>query len=93
MFERFGRLAEEVATSASRREFLGRLGRAALMATGAVAGVLAAPTIAEAGRRPLCDATSDAACIGLEEGSRCGGRDYIGRCKRVPGTSATCTCR
>ena len=42
MFERIGRAAETVATrgSVSRRGFLGRLGEGALVAAGAVGGLL-----------------------------------------------------
>jgi hypothetical protein len=40
MFEKFAQAAERAATSASRREFLGRLGKAATAAAGAVGAVL-----------------------------------------------------
>jgi hypothetical protein len=45
MFEKIGRYAEAVATSAgqSRRGFLGRLGKGALGVAGAVAGLLLFP--------------------------------------------------
>jgi hypothetical protein len=64
MLEKLNQVAQEMATGASRREFLGRLGRGALIAAGAVAGYLAFGSEAEAGRcrrrRPGC--TSDANC-------------------------------
>ncbi len=50
MFEKIGQLAELSATSASRRQFLDRLGRGALTLTALVAGVLAVPGVAQAGR-------------------------------------------
>ena len=40
MFRRFAMAAERAATSASRREFLGRLGKVAMGAAGAVGTVL-----------------------------------------------------
>lgn len=94
MFEKVGQMAEQMATRASRRQFLGRFGRAAMTAAAAVAGIVALPAIGEAARpRIVCDATSDSTCVGVAEGSRCGSREYAARCKRVPGTAATCTCR
>jgi hypothetical protein len=41
VYERFSQIAEQVATSVSRRQFLGRLGRGA--AAAAAAGILAQP--------------------------------------------------
>jgi len=51
MFEKIGRYAETVATSAgqTRRGFLGRLGRVALGAAGIVGGLLFLPNKARAG--------------------------------------------
>jgi len=48
MFERISQLAERTATSASRRQFLGSLGRGAWLLAGAVAGMVAFPTNASA---------------------------------------------
>jgi hypothetical protein len=59
MFENISRVAEQAATNASRREFLGRLGRGALVAAGTVAGYLAFGSEAEAGRRRC---TTDTQC-------------------------------
>jgi hypothetical protein len=52
MFEKLTRHAEQVATdlTVSRRGFLGRAGRGALAAAGALGALLAAPRKAEAGR-------------------------------------------
>jgi hypothetical protein len=51
MFRRFCEIAEQAAVSASRREFLGRLGRGALMLAASVGGWLALPPAAEAAKR------------------------------------------
>jgi hypothetical protein len=52
MFERINQAAERAAAGVSRRMFLGRLGRGALVAAGALGGVLALPRPAEA--KPPC---------------------------------------
>jgi hypothetical protein len=51
MFERFGRLAEQMASDAgqSRRGFLCGLGKAAVAATAALGGILLLPGAARAG--------------------------------------------
>jgi hypothetical protein len=51
MFEKLARRAESVATDlgGTRRRFLGRAGRGALVAAGALGAMLAAPTRARAG--------------------------------------------
>jgi hypothetical protein len=56
MFEKLGRLAEAAASSvgASRRGFLGRMGRAALGMAGVVAGLLALPAVSPAQGGVLC---------------------------------------
>ena len=51
MFAKFNKMAEQAATNVSRRQFLGRFGRAALGAATAAGGLLALPTVARAGRR------------------------------------------
>jgi hypothetical protein len=55
MFEKIGRLAERAAgnVSLSRRGFLGQLGQAALVAAGAVGGLLALPRPASATSKTL----------------------------------------
>jgi hypothetical protein len=52
MFEKFAQVAEQVATSASRRQFLGRAGQSALAIAGVLGGLLAAPGTASAGSCP-----------------------------------------
>jgi hypothetical protein len=62
MFERFGRLAEGLATGVgtSRRGFLGRLGRSALGAAGAL-GALAVAAAAQTGGVVCCTYKCDPA--------------------------------
>jgi hypothetical protein len=63
MFEKLGEIAERSATRASRRQFLGRVGRGALFAAGALGGFLAFGSEAKAGRRRRKrGCTSDANC-------------------------------
>jgi hypothetical protein len=57
MFEKFGQIAERAAFSASRRDFLGRLGRGAMTLAVAAGGMLAATGSAEAAK-PVCGKTS-----------------------------------
>lgn len=59
MFEKVSQIAEHAATSASRREFLGRLGRGALVAAGTAASFVAFGSEAQAGRRRC---TTDGQC-------------------------------
>lgn len=70
MFEKVNQIAEQAATSASRREFLGRLGRGALIAAGAVAGYLAFGSEAQAGRRG-CTSDGDCRSGRICEAGRC----------------------
>jgi hypothetical protein len=49
MFEKLSQAAERLATRASRRGFLGRLGKGALALAGALGGVLALPRLVQAG--------------------------------------------
>jgi hypothetical protein len=51
MFEKLTKIAEHTATNASRRQFLGRLGRAAAAAAGVLGGLLLAPRDIRAGGR------------------------------------------
>ena len=88
MFEKFSQLAEQTATNVSRRQFLGWVGRGALIAAGAVGGFLASGSEAQAGRR-VCSADSAFQCAGRVEGSLCGTRERPGRCKGAP----DCTCQ
>jgi hypothetical protein len=60
MFEKFNQIAERAATNASRRQFLGRLGKGALAAAGVVASCVAFGSEAQAAKRRRC--TTDANC-------------------------------
>jgi hypothetical protein len=51
MIEKLSQLAEQAATNVSRRQFLGRVGRGAMIAAAAAGGLLAFPAAATAGRR------------------------------------------
>jgi hypothetical protein len=95
MFEKMSQLAEQAATSASRREFLGRLGRSALNIAAMTGGILALPAVSHAGRRPprVCGAGSAAACLGLNEGDGCTQERAFGVCQgqRRRGDKSTVT--
>ena len=64
MFEKLTQRAEGVASglSVTRRGFLGRTGRRALVAAGAVGALLAAPTKARAGTPGYCNRVCLDAC-------------------------------
>lgn len=47
MFDRVSEAAEKMATTASRREFMGRLGRGAAVLAGVLGGLCAAPRLAQ----------------------------------------------
>jgi hypothetical protein len=83
MFKNFSQLAEQTATNVSRRQFLGRVGRGALAATGTVAGFLAFGAEAQAGKR-VCSADSVWNCAGRPVGSPCGTPSRPGRCVGSP---------
>jgi len=87
MFEKFKQMAEQTATNVSRRQFLGRVGRSALIAAGAVAGFLAFGSEAEAGRR-VCGPDSVWNCAGRPVGAPCGTPSRPRRCVGSP-----CKCR
>ena len=71
MFEKFGQLAEQMATSVSRRQFLGRFGGGAMAVAAAAAGLLALPAVAHAAPDPFC-AGGDVRCMGKRVGDPCG---------------------
>jgi hypothetical protein len=54
MIERFNQLAQRSATGVSRRRFLGRLGRGAMAAAGALGGVIAFATDAVGAPTVVC---------------------------------------
>jgi hypothetical protein len=85
MFEKLSQMAEQAATSVSRRQFLGRFGGAAALACGA-AGLLA--QTARAG--VICDANSWG-CAGKRAGSSCSTTKGC-KCEPLSATSTTCVC-
>jgi hypothetical protein len=88
MFEKFHQLAGQAATSASRRQFLGRLGKSALAATAAVSGLLVFHGEAQAAT--VCGPNSIGYCRNRPVGSSCGSpRGPRGICVNAP----LCTCR
>jgi hypothetical protein len=90
MFEKVSQVAERVATSASRRQFLGRVGRGAMAVAAAVGGLLALSSDANAaGHRRACDASSHLYCRGLVEGAYCQIGTTGGTCVGAP----ACYCR
>ena len=93
MLEKISQAAEQAATSASRREFLGHLGRGAMAAAAAVGGILVLPAISEAGRKPpvVCTGGSPQ-CIGVTEGTLCLTYSGVGRCSAQK-KSTICDCR
>jgi hypothetical protein len=71
MFEQLRQLAEQTATRASRRQFLGRVGRGALAAAKAMGGLLAVRADAHSATVRMCEAGSDLVCKGRAPGSTC----------------------
>lgn len=91
MLERVNQLAEQVATSASRRLFLGLVGRGAMLVAAAAGGLLALPAAASAGRRQvLCGPSSTFYCLNNLVGDACSAG---GKCTVIKGTENTCYCR
>ncbi len=86
MLDKFNQLAEQAATSVSRRQFLGRFGRGAGAAAAACAGLLACASPAWAAKRiRMCsEFSAQVACRGVPMGSPClgtnGGSVEEGRC-------------
>jgi hypothetical protein len=69
MLDKVSQMAEQVATKASRREFLGRLGQGAAVMAAALGGLLAAPGVAMAGRS--CSTNWDCPSNQSCNGGRC----------------------
>jgi len=92
MFEKVTQLAEQAATNVSRREFLGRIGRAATGVAATASGLLALPAIATAGRRgDLCSFNNSSfLCVNNVVGGACGAN---GKCTVIKGTVNDCYCR
>ena len=82
MLEQISQLAEQAATNVSRRQFLGRFGRSAMVVAATAGGLLAIPNVAHAGRKPprACGTNSPLSCQGLNVGDGCIDGDFIGVC-------------
>ena len=93
MFEKVNQSAEQMAMSASRREFLGQFGRRAMAISAAIGGILALPAISEAGRKPLtaCPADSSGSCSGLNFGDTCF-EEFTGVCRASRKNGGACFC-
>ena len=72
MLEKVSQLAEQAATSVSRRQFLGRIGKGSAAAAAALAGLLVLPAATRAGRGGgVCTTESVGSCRGLPVNSPC----------------------
>jgi hypothetical protein len=88
MFERMNRLAEQAATGASRRQFLGGIGRRALACALAATALLSLPDDTDAAPKS-CGQESDIYCRGLAAGAYCQIGTTPGTCVGAP----SCYCR
>ena len=88
MFERIGRLAEAAASNVgvSRRGFLGRLGQGALVAAGALGGLLALSKKGRAGAHVLYQCSYRQRPTKICQYTRCfiSNGPYCGGCPHVP---------
>jgi hypothetical protein len=91
MLEKMSELAERAAKSASRREFLGRVGRGAMAVAAALGGLLALPGEAFAARRMCSTNSFDAVCRERPVGASCRVGRYMGTCRGAP--SCYCSVR
>jgi hypothetical protein len=91
MFEKLSQMAEQTATGVSRRQFLGRFGRAATLAT--AVGALLARAADAGGGRIVCGSNPyyPGMCEGVLEGTSCFGPDTRCKCTRVKGKDY-CVC-
>ncbi len=100
MLDKVSQLAERAAMSASRRQFLGQLGRGAMLVAASAGGLLALPAVSHGGRRAprACDANSWATCQGAVEGAGCSTTEGFGVCQGPKprgdrqSTVTTCAC-
>lgn len=83
MLEKISQFAEQTAMNASRRQFLGRFGRAAAVAAGAMGGLLFVPGEAQAGRKchgQICSAGAPYCCKEFDRLCNC----QVWYCSSVP---------
>jgi hypothetical protein len=89
MLEKIGRVAERTATNVSRRQFLGRLGRAAMAVVAMAGGLLAQGSEAQASVNLCSKSQSAPSCQNRIQGSPCRIGPYMGRCVNAP----SCYCQ
>ena len=93
MLEKVSQMAEQMATSASRREFLGRFGGTAMAVAAAVGGLLAKPEVAHGAPR-MCDPnTSESQCAGVPVGTPCSSNAAKGTCSDAGRPKGSCLCK
>ena len=95
MFEKLGQVAQDVATNVSRRQFLGRFGRAAIAAAALVGGLTTNATGGRSGPKDpvYCDPTiSFGGCEGHLVGSLCRDAEGNGTCQELAGGTGRCFC-
>ncbi len=83
MFEKVSQAAERAAVGVSRREWLGAIGRGALVVATSAGGLLATAGAAQAAVA-WCGAYSNAACRGKVQGASCLAGRYPGVCRNAP---------
>jgi hypothetical protein len=88
MLGKLSELAEQTASSVSRRQFLGRLGRRALACALAAGALLSFPDDTQAAPK-ACGLESDIYCRGLAAGAYCQIGTTPGTCVGAP----SCYCR
>src|SRR5262245_31622784 len=92
MFDKLSQMAEQAATSVSRREVLGRFGRAAALA--AAAGALLAQSAFAARPISRCDSYySDGSCANQNVGAFCGYRSKCVATADLGGGLYACSCQ
>lgn len=93
MLDKVSQMAEQVVMKASRREFLGQFGRAAMTAAAAVGGLLALAATAQAAPR-VCDPdTSESQCAGVPVGTPCSANAAKGTCSDAGRPKGSCLCK
>ena len=94
MFDKVSQMAEQVATKASRREFLGHVGRGAMVMAAALGGLLALPETSHGAKPPpkACGPSSSGSCQGANVGDTCY-EEVTGSCATAPGSkTGDCFC-
>ena len=95
MLEKVCEIAEQAATSVSRRQFLGRIGRGAAATAAVLGGLLALPAVSHAGKKVQTCSLDGPTCLGQLAGSPCsGGKGVCRPCDRSDKSPVVdCCCR